>query len=1013
MNAKTRHIPRWGIVVAMLVALIAAHLGAAVTIAAPNRAPAQATLAATLPTETCSVSGPSERTCELWAKSGSLTLPDAVSVPIWGYSDTVDGVASSPGPTLVAIEGETLHIILHNDLAEATSLTLGAQEVVPDVAGVAPGGTKIYTFPALAPGTHLYEAGAAPSGARQVAMGLYGALVVRPAANTAWAYGDDSAFDDEALLVLGAVDPDLHADPNGFDLVHYAPRHWTINGKAYPDTEAIETAPGRTVLLRVLNASLDHQPVGVLGLHMHVVGRDGQRVVWQHEIAAETLAAGETLDAIVAIPADAPADAHYAVMDTSGRLHNAGAVTAPGGPLATGGLLTFLTTPAVAPGPDVLGPLTSDVSVAPSLTAGGEDLTLTASLSEAETGGADVVAAEFFVDALGDPGTGTPMAGAFGPGPVSVSTTISAADLASLSSGEYILYLRGQDGNGNWGPVGAAILHMAVDGPTVTGVVLTPNPTNGAVDVALQATADARAVPGVNLQAAEYFVDAPGADGAGTALVLNTTEPVASLNGTIVAVDIAALPEGQHTIYIHAQDALGTWGPFTEATLHVDKSGPELVSATAVPNPTNGKVGLSPSLTAVGLTAVVGDPASNGVQSSVARVEGFIDTVGDPGTGFLLAARDGLYNQALETTYVHIPLTTIDALDGGTHILYVRGMDAAGNWGPAGTVELVVDKTGPEVTGVNLDPEVVRGGGGSIVTATATDPQGVALAEWFLGDDPGAGHATALAPIDGAFGGASEGVSGAINTRGLHPGTHIVSVRGRDMAGNWGPVATATLTVQSAGPGPQMVFRNDFGAAGLTGWSASVGNVTVTPEAGMGIQPQGLEAVVDGGQPAYLVDATPEMESLYGARFYFQPHGTDTGSGEHGILVGYDAFGVPILGIAYERSADNPGEYEVRAWVRHAHGVSYTNWFDIADAPTLLEIGWESDSTGTLLFSVNGELQQALKGIDTSAFLLDEVHLGPSIGLTDGSLGAEWYADFISMRTLSVQFISRLPMVWR
>ena len=55
-----------------------------------------------------------------------------------------------------------------------------------DTAGVANGGTRTYTFTAARPGTFLYEAGHTSGGARQVAMGLAGALVVLPADGTAY-----------------------------------------------------------------------------------------------------------------------------------------------------------------------------------------------------------------------------------------------------------------------------------------------------------------------------------------------------------------------------------------------------------------------------------------------------------------------------------------------------------------------------------------------------------------------------------------------------------------------------------------------------------------------------------------------------------------------------------------------------------------------------------------------------------------------------------------------------------
>ena len=55
-----------------------------------------------------------------------------------------------------------------------------------DSTGVGPGRNRDLLFTASRPGTFLYEAGHTPNGARQVAMGLAGALVVLPADGTAY-----------------------------------------------------------------------------------------------------------------------------------------------------------------------------------------------------------------------------------------------------------------------------------------------------------------------------------------------------------------------------------------------------------------------------------------------------------------------------------------------------------------------------------------------------------------------------------------------------------------------------------------------------------------------------------------------------------------------------------------------------------------------------------------------------------------------------------------------------------
>ena len=48
---------------------------------------------------------------------------------------------------------------------------------------------------------------------------------------------------------------------------------------------------------------------------------------------------------------------------------------------------------------------------------------------------------------------------------------------------------------------------------------------------------------------------------------------------------------------------------------------------------------------------------------------------------------------------------------------------------------------------------------------------------------------------DGTFNETIEAASAALNTSTLPSGRHLVYVRGRDAAGNWGPVSAAFLTV--------------------------------------------------------------------------------------------------------------------------------------------------------------------------------------------------------------------------
>ena len=142
--------------------------------------PVRLAQADSLPTETCSLVG-TTRTCDLWATTGTLDLPGGNTVPIWGYSDTASGAAQLPGPFLIVDEGETVVVNLTNNLPEATAILFQGQDMIPDRIGAAAnGGTTSYTFTASQPGTYLYEAGLLSNSQHQVALGMYGALIVRP-----------------------------------------------------------------------------------------------------------------------------------------------------------------------------------------------------------------------------------------------------------------------------------------------------------------------------------------------------------------------------------------------------------------------------------------------------------------------------------------------------------------------------------------------------------------------------------------------------------------------------------------------------------------------------------------------------------------------------------------------------------------------------------------------------------------------------------------------------------------
>jgi FtsP/CotA-like multicopper oxidase with cupredoxin domain len=306
-------------------------------------APQTAARVAALPASPCTVSD-NVRTCELWARPGTLTLPAGstpASVPIWGYSASASDAVTLPAPLLLAEMGQTVRVTLHNALSQPASLALPEQNLPPDTTGVAPGATKTYEFTAAKPGTFTYEAGLTGGGPRQVAMGLAGAFIVAPTAGGT-AYGSPAtSYDDEALLVLQAVDPALNAAPATFAMAKYRPRFWLINGRAYPETAPVGTAAGHRLLLRYVNAGLEDHPMSLAGAYQSVIAGDGRPLRHPYTVLSGNIAPGGTMDALVSVPAGLAAETRLPLYDAARRIHNAGHRT--GGSTDFGGMLTFVT----------------------------------------------------------------------------------------------------------------------------------------------------------------------------------------------------------------------------------------------------------------------------------------------------------------------------------------------------------------------------------------------------------------------------------------------------------------------------------------------------------------------------------------------------------------------------------------------------------------------------------------------------------------------------------------------
>lgn len=289
----------------------------------------------------------------LWVKRGTLSLPGR-TVPFWGFAPSDTAPPRLPGPTIEARVGDMVFVLLRsNELNERVSIMFPGQRnvrVIGSPRGVrraspkyadgrmisftdfldpsAPGHIT-YVFNATRPGVYLYESGTSPE--RQVQMGLYGVVLIRPRGyniptdpdyKTAYGAGTGTRFDVEKTLVLSDIDTLMHEaldSSEAYNILDYSPDYWMINGRSYPDTvrrdgdpalpsqpsgSSIAVRVGQRLLLRIINAGFQDHTLHFGGLVARVVAGDGYPLTTHtadasYEKTAITLGSGQSFDVMV------------------------------------------------------------------------------------------------------------------------------------------------------------------------------------------------------------------------------------------------------------------------------------------------------------------------------------------------------------------------------------------------------------------------------------------------------------------------------------------------------------------------------------------------------------------------------------------------------------------------------------------------------------------------------------------------------------------------------------------
>ncbi|WP_421741691.1 S8 family serine peptidase [Cellulomonas sp.] len=246
----------------------------------------------------------------------------------------------------------------------------------------------------------------------------------------------------------------------------------------------------------------------------------------------------------------------------------------------------------------------------------------------------------------------------------------------------------------------------------------------------------------------------------------------------------STLPPGDYPLIVSATGGSATADAPLALTVTIppgtDLTGPTTSTPALTGTPTNGSAD-------VVVHATADDTATGG--SVVEAAEYFVDNVGATGTG------------AAMTVAAAGPVTDLTAtvptanLENGSHVVSVRGRDAAGNWGPVATGSLVVDKVRPVISALTATPNPTLGATTITMTGTVTDTSDLTRAEWFRGTDPGPGLATPMT-ITGTA--PTFTLTTSIDVTTWNEGTHTLTVRTRDAAGNWStPTTTTTVAVRA------------------------------------------------------------------------------------------------------------------------------------------------------------------------------------------------------------------------
>lgn len=233
-----------------------------------------------------------EKVFNLVAQPVKWNILKDVTVTAWAYNGMV------PGPLIRVTDGDKVKILVKNNLSEPTTIHWHGIQVPNNMDGIPdetqkpiePGETFTYEFVAKPAGTYWYHSHYDSD--KQISVGLSGAFIIEPKGGLA------SKPDIDRVLMLNewrVIDGQTYAamPATGMD-----GNFFTINGKAFPDTEMINVKVGQKVRLRFVGSGQMIHPMHLHGFPFKIVATDGNDVPESAQWTKDTVsvAPGERYD---------------------------------------------------------------------------------------------------------------------------------------------------------------------------------------------------------------------------------------------------------------------------------------------------------------------------------------------------------------------------------------------------------------------------------------------------------------------------------------------------------------------------------------------------------------------------------------------------------------------------------------------------------------------------------------------------------------------------------------------